>query len=241
MGCSQTPHKSGTLGLTSFCHVGFTPLWGIWAAWSSGKVSQGQGVVTSWFLRVPSNPSHLLPLWLFYDYTWLQANREGGVPLTEPKEILPEIRMCRLISHTKAHKMELSSKKMHPRNCRSEPGKGEERSETESFQMITTFPMLDHSKSKMLLEWTNANKKVQGNNMYKVIIKPLHGSKKPQPKLSSHLFTEVGNRGCEGFNAQKTSKRARVSLILFIKAVTSNVLLASSFLLGAQSEAWFFQ
>lgn len=39
-----------------------------------------------------------------------KQSREGGVPLTEPKEILPEIRMCRLISHEKAHKMELSSK-----------------------------------------------------------------------------------------------------------------------------------
>lgn len=71
--------------------------------------------------------------------------------------------------------------------------------------MITTFPMLDHSMSKMLLEQTNANKKVQGKNMYKVIIKPLQGSKKPQPKLSSHPFTEMGNGGCEGFNTKKTS------------------------------------
>lgn len=76
--------------------------------------------------------------------------------------------------------MELSSKKKASKKpCRSEPGQEEERSETESFQMNPTFPMLDHSMSEMLLEQTNANKKLQGKSMYKVIIKLLHSSKKP--------------------------------------------------------------
>lgn len=47
--------------------------------------------------------------------------------------------------------------------------------------MNPTLPMLEHSMGEMLQERTNANKKVHGKSMYKVIIKILHSSKKPIP------------------------------------------------------------
>ena len=84
--------------------------------------------------------------------------------------------------------MELSSKKASKNPSLSEPGKAGERRETESFQMNPTFPMLDRSMSEMLLERTNANKKVQGKSMYKVIIITIAQLKKnPQPNKAPFL------------------------------------------------------
>lgn len=103
--------------------------------------------------------------------------------------------------------MELSSKKASKLPAvRAREGRRKER----RLPNEPTLPMLDRNMSKMLLERTNANKKVQGKSMYKVVIKLLHSSKKKnhpsQTKLPSHLFTEMGNKGFEVFNTQKTSK-----------------------------------
>lgn len=75
--------------------------------------------------------------------------------------------------------------------------------------MNPTLTMLDRSMSEMLLERTNANKKVKGKSIYKIIIKLLHSAQKKNNLRASSLpicSQKWETEDSRFFYTQKTSK-----------------------------------